>query len=528
MSTSKKTQQLSIYLIKEEFSQEEDIVSTSLNVKAVSNTDKLFYSTSQRNTPKWATGLFGGLDIQGLFSSSASALFLVKAKGRFFALTFGPAGRHYLRRGRYVERFGLIVTLNSVATGSLKSIDTKTLESEGIQSRIQSAKPVGTEEFGLDVERDLVGGIVGESKVQSLGNTLVGKDSLRLSVKCDLGDIKKILETCLNQYEKDDYKKEFPWIDNLKELKSPQKINSLNKKLIEEFKKPIPSNLWLTVPDILDWSDHGGFKYSNRVKDDMLLDDIHVDSFKKWLAQERKDGEIEVNDLLNNEVCRFLESSNKFAKDKWNIYECIYFECSDGESTFFLTGGKWYEVKTDLVTSVNSYWQNASKDSFGLNLLDYNHDKEESYNVDLAKANDALCMDKKNIPIEGRSKFEFCDVYTKDRMMIHVKRYAGSSVLSHLFNQGYVSAEMLFDPVFKTKINKELNGDFQIKNVNNRPNTNGEDYKIIFGIVSKTKSTLDLPFFSKLTFMNVAKNLAYRGYTVSIVKIQNLKEDEKD
>ncbi len=51
-------------------------------------------------------------------------------------------------------------------------------------------------------------------------------------------------------------------------------------------------------------------------------------------------------------------------------------------------------------------------------------------------------MDKKNIPYGGGySRIEFCDLFSKSKQMIHVKRYGGSSVLSHLFNQGLVSGE---------------------------------------------------------------------------------------
>jgi uncharacterized protein (TIGR04141 family) len=525
LTSDKKTYQLSVYLIKDTVTEMDEIVVEDLTVKSVSDTSKLFYSHSFHKDPKWLN-LFHGIDIKDLFTSSASALLLIKVQGRFFALTFGPAGRHFLRRGRYIERFGLIVTLNSVKTDSLKSIDTKTLESEGLQTRIQSAKPVGTEEFGLDIERDLVGGLVGESKVEALGNILVGKDSLRLSVKCDLNDIKRILEICLTQYEKEDYKKEFPWIDNLKEVKDPQQVAALNTKLIEELRKNNPDKLWLTVPEILDWADHGGFKYSKKEKDAMLLDDIHVSSFKEWLAEEKENDDVDIEDLTANYVCRFSES-NKFKKNKWSMYECIYFECNHDESTFFLTGGKWYEVKTDLVSTVNAYWASIPNEKYGIDFIDYNHDTEEAYNKELAKKNDALCMDQKNIQIEGRSKFEFCDVYTKDRILIHVKRYSGSSVLSHLFNQGYVSAEMLFDPEFKERINAKLEEGFFIEDTNNQPNTNDEDYTVIFGVVSKTQGDLDLPFFSKLTLMNVAKSLTYRGYSIAIVKIQNIKEDKK-
>lgn len=512
----KKTYPLTIYLVKDLVSNQNDVVKENLEKKEISGIGTLYYSPSTDKFPIWLD-LFSGINLKRMFSASASALLLIKVENRLFVLTFGPAGRHFLRKGVTEERFGLITTLNSIDPESFKSIDIKTLESGGMQSRIQSSKPITTEDFGLNVEKDLVRAVVGKSRMDNLGETLVGKDSLRLSLKCELSDIKNYLKICLTQYAKKDYKKNFSWIDNLKEIKDPEQIAELDQKLITEINKKNPENLWLTVPEILDWIDHGGFKYSHREKD-VMLDDIHVDTFKDSLGK----GVVLLEDLNKKSICRFSKS-NELQQDHWRVYKSIYYECNKGGSTFFLTGGKWYEVKRNLVASVNNYWQSISHDKHGINFIDYEHENENKYNIDLAEENKALCMDAKNIPIEGRSKFEFCDVYTKDRKLIHIKRYSGSSTLSHLFNQGYVTAELLFDPESRKRINNKLKEkDFLIQDEDNQPNTNDENYIVIFGIISNAQDDFDLPFFSKMTLMNVSKNLINRGYKVSIVKIKKI------
>lgn len=517
----KKTYALSVYLIKKDLLTPEDILSKKDGEKEIPGIGMFYRLQTRGKQPSWLN-LFNGSGIDPLYSSSVSALLLMKVENRFLALTFGPGGRHFLKKGVTEERFGLITTLNSVEVESLKSVDTKTLESEGIQTRIQSSKPIGTDEFGFDIEKDLVRSIVGKSNIEALGETLVGKDSLRLSVKCDINDLKEILKICLEQHKKLDYQKKFPWIDNLKEIKDINKIEELNSHLIAEFNETAPQKLWLAVPEILEWADHGYFKYK-KAKKAAKLDDVHVSTFKDSL----KKTTVSLEDLNKNHVFRF-SMADDYEKESWPIYDCIYFEFNQEGSTFFLTGGKWYEVNTNIVTTVNTNWRAIPKDTHGINFIDYNHDDENKYNVDLAKANDALCMDGKNIPIEGRSKFEFCDVYSKNRILIHTKRYAYSAVLSHLFNQGYVSAEMLFDPDSRRKINKELSDDFAIKDEYNQPNTNGEDYTVIFAIVSNDKGAFDMPFFSKMTLASVAKNLKNRGYKISVVIIQNLKKDTKE
>lgn len=516
----KKTYTLTIHLIKSSFVTESDIVIEGLDEKDIVGVGKLFHKSTFSPSPRWAR-LFSGYGIDEIFSpsSAASAILLVKVRERYFALTFGPAGRHLLQRGVTEERFGLVVTLNSVKEDSIRSIDTKTLESEGIQTRIQSSRPVASDSFGFDVEKDLVRSVAGESKDESFGKVLAGKDSLRASIKCNLEDVPSYLETFLDQFGKKDYIASFPWVDALHEISDPSKIDDLNSKLIIEINKESPEKMWLTVPEILDWADHGGFKYSQKKRDEQLLDDIHISSFKQYL---RKDI-VNLFDLENSSVYRFSQS-NEYQQDHWRVYECVYFEYSIDSETYFLTGGKWYAVRNDLVQSVNTYYRSVPNETSGINFIDYNHSDENAYNNDLATANGALCLDKKEVQIEGRSKFEFCDVYTKQRQMIHVKRYSGSAVLSHLFNQGYVSANLLFDFESRKKINGILEQAFKISDLAKRPNdSSGEKYTVIFGVISKSSRDFDLPFFSKLTLMHVMKDLVNLGFGVSLVKIKNSK-----
>lgn len=518
----KQTYPLTVFLIKESKLALNELVSKDVSHIEIKNLGDFYYEDSKERKPKWCN-LFNDYNLS-LSSASASGLLLVEVVSRKFAVAFGPKGRHYLNKGVIEERFGLITTLNSVKESSIRSIDTKTLESEGMQTRIQSAMPVSADVFGLDVEKDLLRSVVGETEDKRLGSILVGRDSLRLSVKCSLSDIKDILKLILENYYKKDYQKKFPWIDNLREIGDIDKIKELNEALIQEINKEKPEKMWLTVPEILDWQDHGGFKFSMRKKDDDLFDDVYIAKFKESIG-----GQVDLEDMLDSMLYRFSQS-NEYSSEHWRIFDCIYFEYSKDNETYFLTGGKWYSVNNSLVRTVNNYYVEYPKENWGIIFPDYNHNKELDYNEDLAKNNSALCLDQKSIQIEGKSRFEFCDVYGKERIMVHVKRYAISSALSHLFNQGLVSANFLMEEEFRKKINKELlSGDFAIKDIKKRPNSDSScSYKIIFGIVSAVKGSLSLPFFSKLTLMHVSKTLNNLGFEFSVTKIYNAKPKKED
>ena len=108
--------------------------------------------------------------------------------------------------------------------------------------------------------------------------------------------------------------------------------------------------------------------------------------------------------------------------------------------------------------------------------------------------------------------------------MIHVKKYAGSGVLSHLFAQGANSAEtLLFDGEFREKVRKRLPTTHQ--NLVGAAPPQASDYEVIYGIIGRpmgTKSLAEvLPFFSRLTLRRVAQKLQGAGYKVSVAWIPN-------
>ncbi|QNO15238.1 TIGR04141 family sporadically distributed protein [Alkalicella caledoniensis] len=130
-------------------------------------------------------------------------------------------------------------------------------------------------------------------------------------------------------------------------------------------------------------------------------------------------------------------------------------------------------------------------------------------------------MDQKNIMHGGgRSSIELCDLISSSQELIHLKPYSGSSTLSHLFNQGVVSAELLvadknFFKKANSKIREQEKGDkFQI--------SDARKVKIVFGIISKdTDSLPKIPFFSKVAFRHAKSRLQAFGLDVSIKNIHD-------
>jgi uncharacterized protein (TIGR04141 family) len=96
--------------------------------------------------------------------------------------------------------------------------------------------------------------------------------------------------------------------------------------------------------------------------------------------------------------------------------------------------------------------------------------------------------------------------------LLHVKRYAGSAPLSHLFQQALVSGEAFrTEPDFRQKVSGKVSG--TLPNWQQVP----ENYVIALGIVRPGR--LELPFFSKVTLRNTVKRLKGFAYDVVLAHI---------
>ena len=58
--------------------------------------------------------------------------------------------------------------------------------------------------------------------------------------------------------------------------KDKQKIDALNKQLVENFKTTESEKIWMAVPEIIRWEEVRGFRYNNRTD---LKEDIYIKGF---------------------------------------------------------------------------------------------------------------------------------------------------------------------------------------------------------------------------------------------------------
>ncbi|MCK5242190.1 TIGR04141 family sporadically distributed protein [bacterium] len=535
------TNKLTIYLIKESYTKPEDILGkytelTEEDIKYKTNTiGTLYYGDSQYFEPAWIEDFFNdsfnnkkyeNVPKSKLFSATSKAVLLVKQQGRIFAIPFGY-GWTLLNHGVWEERFGLKTALNIVDADSLRRIDKKNMSSVPKDTSEQLSRGGVAADFGIDIEQDLVQSITGKTIDETFGKNITGKDALSVSVKVDLTNIKDFLETCYQTYLKTDYKKDFGWIDQIADIKDPKLIETLDGQLIENIKNNQEGKTWMAVPELVKWEEVSGFSYKNSARPKTQYDDINLSAFINSLSDASEDDKNKLSiEILKKKKIYCFDSQNDSLKHQWSAYNCMYCEINDRtkEKTYLLSNGKWYEVEKSFTKSVDKEYQALRNQAISIDLPSYQHGNENDYNIKIAqKDKQFCCMDRKNISHGGGySKIEFCDLFAKNKKMIHVKHYGGSSVLSHLFNQGIVSGELFIrDEDFRKKVSAKLSKAHRIFDIENKPKAS--DYEVVFAVISSVENDLEIPFFSKVALKNAKQKLETYGYKVSLQKIKSEK-----
>lgn len=473
---------------------------------------ELYVRKPRSNSPSWGKFFAHYVDLKDLGESrSTAAVLVMRVANRWFAITFGQ-GRFLLKPDSWEEGFGLRVTLNSAAQDKIKSIDKLTFDALSTHSKVQSSQEAAPQDFGLDVEQDLVRAVTGAPDDKTLGHRLSGMDALQACVSVSLERLADLLGRYEEKFRSKAYQKSFPWVDNIAEVSRASRRGELDERLVELIRTKPLDRCWMAVPDIVEWGNIDGFRFGLS-KRNPKYDDIHLD---KFLQELRDPGEVTISQLRQHRVLCIGEDDRLV--HQWPVYKCIYCELDVDKESYLLSGGKWYRVTKDFVADVNAAF--ASIPRYSTDLPEYDDASEETYNERVAAADpDRFALMDRKLVTYGPGRFEFCDLYTRDKDIVHVKRYGGSSVLSHLFAQGTNSGELFRTQAgFRDAVNALLPKTHRFSDTASGPAS--EEYQVVFAIVSHAKGDdLTVPFFSRLNLRSAVRRLTGYGYRVAVAKI---------
>ena len=511
---------ISIYLVKEGFDNIDDIFKAGYSILRKYSTDKVLYSKpSKPRSPSWIRDFFHITEHNLLVASPQAVLLLrrtINGDARSFVVVFGH-GLFMLNENVLEERFGLITLLNLVDEDQIKRINRTDVGGSKKISDEQLPTATNISEFGFQIDRDLLKKVYGKINNEHLGKCLVvGGALLSLNQETDVDNIEELVDYCYRTYLKQDYKQQFDWIDNISPIKDNNLVEELNTQLVQLINDRRNDRVMLSQPELINWEDIEGFKYSGQRS--IIYDDIELDSFIDVYPTFD-----DITKIKNKRIHIISKDGRPDYKD-WSAFRCLSAEIEYQDNNYCLSDTKWYVISRGFVESIEKMYKEIPLSE--LHLPDYNHKDENTYNKAIADASDELLSLDCN-PVMyggGRNKVEVCDILTKNKQLIHVKHNYSSGCISHLFNQATVSAELLKESDFRAVANQKIEEDAFEFNDQFR----ADEYSVIIAIIDKNNGDLPhIPFFSKVSIRYAAQRIRAFGYRAEIMKIRNIKTDEK-
>jgi len=551
---SKSTQNLVCYLYKEDIDSFDNVFKIVKGVSAISEYDEVtlkedinieikgYIKKSQTNKPTWFTKMSSIFNFNNdVFNTSNSFVFFIKVKNRILAYTMGYA-YHALNNGKIEYDFGLKVALNKISSKDIRGMDTRTLSLSSHQKREVSTSNRGIKDFDFDTDRELINTLMGRASDTSFANSLIGKESLKVSVKLDMKEIDIYSRELLEAYFMEDYKENFEFIDNLKIIKNDDILEFLKDDLVKLFRNNDKSRIVLSYPNIEDFNFYTyRISYGRYWKE---FSDINTDILFEFI----KTKGIDTNNIeIDKFKIRLIDDDEN--KREFTLWDYLVYEFEKDSQKYIYTAKQLYEIKIDYFNTIikeideyekslidtsikipNIYYKDTT-DSKGKPKLSIEHEGDYNLRFENLNKDTCKCLDKDNFrdfPNRPNDQVEVCDILTKDKEFICVKTYKNSSAaLSHLFMQGIVSAELLVESKeyrkrIKNKVKRKFQDFLQIDNLNRNEIT------YVYAICMKTEGKIsdNLPFFSKISLRQSIKNLEKLNFNVKIMRIPFEENDD--
>ncbi|HUN73883.1 MAG TPA: TIGR04141 family sporadically distributed protein [Steroidobacteraceae bacterium] len=517
---------LTVFLVKDGYKNIEDFVDTNqlrrVQVGTPPSGGTLFFKAGFATTAPWAHVFADapGFNPASIVNTHSRGIYVLKESGRWFCFTFGYT-RHLLTEAAVERNFGLIVSLNLGDPDSIKAIDKTNISHVGLQSREQAGRDVGFDAFEFDTDIDILKSITakGPRSGDDDQETYSGRDSFSLYTRVSLEDFSDIARRLYKASQSTAYKKQYPWVDKIAEERDPTVIEKLETSLVAAINSENLEKIWMAVPEIVLWEELENFAYkppsANPTRaGPTLYPDLDLES---WIRDARLPGKVKIQHLKSRKVFQCFKDGREPAH--WSVYRCLNAEIDLGELKYILNDGDWYNVEGSYVREIDRFYRSITNST--LALPKYGTLTEPKYLEAVTRAHTQYAlMDQKTVMTGGgRSRVEFCDLYSKAKDIVHVKQYGGSSLLSHLFSQALVSAGcFLHEAPFRSEVNRILPMSFRWADPNAAPRP--QDYTVCVAIMSRVRGQLELPFFSKVTLNHTLRGIQRMNFNVTKLKIE--------
>jgi uncharacterized protein (TIGR04141 family) len=304
----------------------------------------------------------------------------------------------------------------------------------------------------------------------------------------------------------------------------PELLMELETEVLETLRHEDSDPLELAPPQIVDWERVRSFRYHFEAAKGIAHPELRLSDYLRGAKQRTSLDEIDVPALKRRHVDAV--DGDGTTVHRWTVWRCLDGELTLGDATYVMDDGDFFLVAKDFAEALNGYIGGIPGAALDLPAAT-SQTREREYNEAAATADTRLLLlDRKTISTQASTTpVEICDLLSDKRQLIHVKRHLGARDLSHLFSQGFVSAELLqSDPAFRTMVKERIGeldsrGAFQFFD---SAALQTSDFEIIYAILANWRErslASALPFFSKVNLRRTAEDLVSRGFRVSCLKV---------
>lgn len=482
-----------------------------------------YVQSTKAKTPPWVSFVKPFSKDQlltGLLNVSNSFILLIKTSQRIFAITFGHSYTALDDR-KFESDFGLTVTLNTVDKNRLKSMQSRNVDTKTVSKQFVASQDSSLTAFDVDFYQELLAKLEGapNSLNKDVGTRIAGADACYVTGKISLDLLGRKCDSLFKKFKDTSYKANFRFRDHLKVIRDDKLKIELDQAFVTACRAKDTSLMSLALPDISSHDDIDKYEicqghWSEEFEDldiDLILDKC-VQQFGSLLDPFK----IDVN-LLDDQKEEF---------DSVRFSRCVVYQQMYKDAIYVLTLGKWYFVDSTYAAAIDAEIDNIeviTNRAFLPDIFETGKKAEERYNARAAKQPGMILLDQDFVPIMGVDKIEVCDLFSKDRQFIHVKRKTRSATLSHLLAQGSVSARLFslfksYRMTFRKKLPSTMRSLVDIMNAKS------ELFEVVYAITAPPHKVLpkELPFFSKVNLLFHNRQIKLMNYKLKIFHIHEV------
>ena len=399
--------------------------------------------------------------------------------------------------------------------------------------------------FGIDIDRDLLRLAAGSPKDTTFARSLAGKGRANSEHQDFLDKCHRKMQTGARPLPGHRLQTRFRLYRFHHACARSRPVEKLDALAFTELQTLVDgraSDLHIALPDILDPEEgleigyYGlGLKSGAKPAHSQLAIEDYVEELRVGHMRENS----VMAALSASHEVRVIEDGEGDKKRKRKIYDCFVLEVDDGGSIYVLFGGEWFAVEKAFHASVEAGFRAiVAATPF---VSSTSQPTERDFIDELATHRNLLNLDQVKLNPSGvpGANLEPCDILSTHRQLIHLKDGHDSAPISHLWNQGIVSAEAFvgddkyrreFREAVKRRQRKAKKSGFEKLLPDGRSRPNPSDFIVVFGIMRaryKRSGALGLPFFSKISLRATVERIRLMGFKVEVHLVEKLDADNQ-